>query len=158
MTVALNTLKTGRRIRVRGLVQGVGFRPTVWHLAHKHGLSGEVLNDGEGVLVNAWGMSTQLEKFISALSHECPPLARIDSIEQEALINRASVENPPTDFTIVESQHSESHTGVIPDAATCPACVSDILDPTNSRFRYPFTNCTHCGPRLSIIDAIPLVK
>jgi len=155
MTVTLNTLKTGRRIRVRGLVQGVGFRPTVWHLAHQHGLSGQVFNDGEGVLVRAWGFTTQLEKFIAALSRECPPLARIDSIEHELLIDEEFINNVPSDFNILESQHSESHTGVVPDAATCPTCVSDIFNSDNRRFRYPFTNCTHCGPRLSIITSIP---
>jgi len=155
MSVALNKQITGKRIRVRGLVQGVGFRPVVWHLAHKLGLTGQVLNDGEGVLVHAWGMSTQLEKFISSLFHECPPLARIDSIEQEDMTDRISIDSTPHNFNIVESQHSESHTGVVPDAATCPNCLSELFDPNNRRFRYPFTNCTHCGPRQSIINAVP---
>jgi len=140
----------GKRIRVRGVVQGVGFRPTVWHIARQHGLTGRVLNDGEGVLVDAWGTVDQLDEFVSTLNREPPPLARIDSIEQQQLDAPAA-----TDFLIVESQHCGSHTGIVADAASCQSCIEESLDAGNRRYRYPFSNCTHCGPRLTIIDGIP---
>ncbi|NIA02620.1 MAG: carbamoyltransferase HypF [Planctomycetia bacterium] len=144
---------TGKRLRVRGLVQGVGFRPTVWHLAKKYNLSGQVLNDGEGVSIDIWGITPQLEGFIAALASECPPLARIDSINEEPL--NSSDENYCTNFKIIKSRDTEVHTGIVPDAASCHACIVDTTNPDNRRYRYPFSNCTHCGPRLSIIDAIP---
>ncbi len=140
----------GKRIRVRGVVQGVGFRPTVWRLAKEYGLTGTVLNDGEGVLIDAWGSSSQLKGFETALNEQQPPLARIDCIEEQALDTPAA-----TTFKIVESQHSGSHTGVVADAASCEACIADSFDSENRRYRYPFTNCTHCGPRLTIIDGVP---
>ncbi|MGO8955687.1 MAG: carbamoyltransferase HypF [Rhodomicrobium sp.] len=141
----------GVSIRVRGLVQGVGFRPTVWRLAHRFGLSGEVLNDGEGVLINAWGPAAALAEFEVALSTEAPPLARVDSIECTPLETRSG----GAAFRIVESHRGAVRTGIAADAATCPACLADMRDPANRRYRYPFTNCTHCGPRLSIVRAIP---
>ena len=137
--------------RVRGLVQGVGFRPTVWRLAKELDLTGEVLNDGEGVLIRAWGSAATLNRLISRLRAEQPPLARIDSIEALPLTARS----PPTAFEIIDSETGHVSTGVLPDAATCPACLSEITDPKNRRYRYPFTNCTHCGPRLSIVAAVP---
>ncbi len=140
----------GRRIRVRGVVQGVGFRPTVWRLAKQYDLHGQVLNDGEGVLIDCWGTAKQLDDFISALNHQPPPLARIDSIDHEPLNSPATA-----DFIIVSSQHSSAHTGIVADAASCQPCLSETQDPGNRRYRYPFTNCTHCGPRLTIIDGIP---
>ncbi len=141
----------GISIRVRGLVQGVGFRPTVWRLAHRLGLSGEVLNDGEGVLIHAWGSAPALIEFELALSTEAPPLARVESIECTPLTARCE----EAGFRIVESQKGTVRTGVAADAATCPACLADIAGGSNRRYRYPFTNCTHCGPRLSIVRAIP---
>ena len=141
----------GVSIRVRGLVQGVGFRPTVWRLAQRFGLSGEVLNDGEGVLIRAWGPAAALAEFELALSAEAPPLARIDAIECTPL--EAACQG--AGFRIVESQRGAVKTGIAADAATCPDCLADISDPANRRYRYPFTNCTNCGPRLSIVHAIP---
>ena len=137
--------------RVRGLVQGVGFRPTVWRLAKELGLTGEVLNDGEGVLIRAWGSAATLNALVGRLRAEQPPLARIDSIEALPL----AAGSPPTAFEIVGSETGHVSTGVLPDAATCPACLSEVMDPANRRYRYPFTNCTHCGPRLSIVAAVP---
>lgn len=145
----------GERIRVRGLVQGVGFRPTVWRLARDLGLVGDVLNDGEGVLIRVWpgtgGDPAAIDRFCERLQCECPPLARIDSI------GRSSLAGPPeTDrFAILASDPSAVRTGVVPDAATCPDCAREIADPADRRYRYPFANCTHCGPRLSIVRAIP---
>ena len=142
---------TGVALRVRGLVQGVGFRPTVWRLADLHGLSGDVRNDGEGVLIRAWGSPADLAGFEQALIAEPPPLARIDAIERTALEEPA----PRRGFVIAESVTGRIATGIVPDAATCPACLAEVLDPGNRRYRYPFTNCTHCGPRLSIVSGIP---
>ena len=142
----------GERIRIRGLVQGVGFRPTVWRLAREQGLVGDVLNDGDGVLVRAWGGgSLDIDNFCRSLLEQCPPLARIDVVE------RSRLDEPPPagDFRIVASTATAVRTGIVPDAATCDACAAEITDPADRRFRYPFTNCTHCGPRLSIVRAIP---
>lgn len=141
----------GEEIRVRGMVQGVGFRPTVWRLAHDIGLIGQVRNDSDGVLIRAWGNAALLDRFVARLRDECPPLARIDRIERRALAPDAGVEG----FCIVPSAGGHVHTGVVPDAMLCADCLADIRDPDNRRFGYPFTNCTHCGPRLSIIRAIP---
>lgn len=141
----------GEQIRVRGLVQGVGFRPTVWRLARDCGLTGEVLNDSEGVLIRAWGARSALARFIQRLCDEAPPLARIDAVESSPLRCGASFD----DFWIIPSCPGQVQTGVVPDAATCPACAQETLKPGSRRYRYPFTNCTHCGPRLSIVRAIP---
>lgn len=145
----------GESIRVRGLVQGVGFRPTVWRLARDCGLLGDVRNDGQGVLIRVWpGARAEvraIDGFCARLHSECPPLARIDSIERAPLAG-----DPETDdFIILASEATTVHTGVVPDAATCPECAREIQDPADRRFRYAFANCTHCGPRLSIVRAIP---
>ena len=139
------------RIRVRGLVQGVGFRPHVWLVARAVGVSGHVLNDASGVEIEAWGTAAQIDRFLADLRTKAPPLARIDAIETQDL----ATGSPPAGFDIAESAGGQVATGIVPDAATCPACLADIADPANRRHAYPFTNCTHCGPRLSIIRAIP---
>ncbi len=140
----------GVSIRVRGLVQGVGFRPTVWRIAKRLGLTGIVMNDSEGVLIRAFGHPAALVSLEVLLASEAPPLARVDEIETAPLAAK-----PPTDFRILPSRSGAVTTGVVPDAAVCPACLADTSDPSNRRYRYPFTNCTHCGPRLSIVNAIP---
>ncbi len=142
---------TGESIRIRGQVQGVGFRPTVWRLAKECGLSGEVLNDGEGVLIRAWADSDTLDTFLLRLREEAPRLARIKSIDRTVINSQV----PPDDFSIIESLKNQVRTGVLADAATCPACLKETIEPTNRRYRYPFTNCIHCGPRFSIIENIP---
>ncbi|WP_246849428.1 carbamoyltransferase HypF [Rubellimicrobium arenae] len=136
-------------IRVRGQVQGVGFRPFVWQLATRFGLRGEVLNDPEGVLIHVTGDA--LPAFLDALPKEAPPLARIDAIESAAHVFATE----PVAFTIAPSRGVGAETRVTPDAATCPACAAEIRDPTQRRFGYAFTNCTHCGPRLSILSGLP---
>jgi len=139
------------RILVRGLVQGVGFRPTVWRLAKNFNLSGTVSNNGDGVEIYACGTAKNIEKFIAALQTESPKLSRIDEITRtyaEFLLNIS-------DFQILESQQTEIHTGVVADAVVCEDCKTETLDPFARRFRYPFTNCTNCGPRFSIIQNIP---
>ena len=142
---------TAELIRVRGLVQGVGFRPTAWRLAHRHGLAGWVANDGEGVALCVSGPHAAIARFVDDLTAEAPPLARIDSIERR----RTADPSEPGRFRILESRAGAARTGVVPDAATCAECRAETLDADARRYRYPFTNCTHCGPRLSILEAIP---
>lgn len=139
------------RIRVKGLVQGVGFRPHVWHLAQTVGIRGTVSNDGSGVVIEAWGNPTQLDAFLDRLPHDLPPLARVDTLASQPFDSALT----PSDFRIIASQHNAIHTSVIPDAGMCAACKTEVFDPNNRRYRYPFTNCTHCGPRLSIVQGIP---
>lgn len=142
-------------IRVRGSVQGVGFRPTVWRLATELGLAGDVRNDGDGVYIRLWATPQDAERLVHRLQTEAPPLARIDGITTQALADGATRPPAGAGFQIVASQTSAANTDIAPDAATCPACLAEIRDPTNRRYRYAFTNCTHCGPRLSIIRSLP---
>ncbi len=138
-------------IRVRGQVQGVGYRPFVWQLANDLGLSGEVLNDAEGVLIRTGGTAARIDAFLKRLESEAPPLARVEAVET----TRSEGTFAEGGFRIGESRGGRVATGVVPDAATCPDCLADTLDADNRRYGYPFTNCTHCGPRLSIIRGIP---
>jgi len=142
---------SGKAIRVRGIVQGVGFRPTIWHLAKQNRLSGEVWNDGEGVMIHAYGSDEDLTAFIQQIPLQLPPLARLDSLEVQTINNQPA----NTEFNIIASQANGMQTPIAADAATCPDCLADIADPGNRRYGYPFTNCTHCGPRLSIIKQVP---
>jgi hydrogenase maturation protein HypF len=143
--------EVAEEIRVRGTVQGVGFRPTVYRLAKACGLKGEVWNDGEGVLIRAVAPSAVLEQFTQQLQQDCPPLATIEAIDRM----RLSIAPDYADFSIAPSLTGTIHTQLPADAATCPECRAEIFDPLSRWYRYPFTNCTHCGPRLSIIQAIP---
>ncbi|MCF1709320.1 carbamoyltransferase HypF [Tabrizicola sp. J26] len=137
------------RIRVRGQVQGVGFRPFVWQIAREAGAAGEVLNDPEGVLIHI--RLAVPDTFLAALRDRAPPLARIDAIE----ISEHQFDFPPQDFLISASRGRGSETRVTPDAATCPSCAAEIRDPLERRFGYAFTNCTHCGPRFTILTGLP---
>ncbi|WP_414543623.1 carbamoyltransferase HypF [Nostoc sp. CCY0012] len=138
-------------VRVRGTVQGVGFRPTVYRLARACGLLGEVGNDGEGVLIRVCGSEEAISEFVRRLYVECPRLGKIEEIVR----SRYEGEVRFDDFVIVGSVSGSINTEIAPDAATCPQCQQEIFDPFSRFYRYPFTNCTHCGPRLSIIRAIP---
>lgn len=126
-------------------------RPTIWRLAQECGLWGEVGNDSEGVLIRAWGQREALEAFLHKLKCQAPPLARIDAVERQPL----AVAPFHSEFRITSSTSGEAQTGVVPDAATCRLCLTEIFDPARRRYRYPFTNCTHCGPRFSILAKIP---
>ncbi|HGA5251003.1 TPA: carbamoyltransferase HypF [Salmonella enterica subsp. diarizonae serovar 61:l,v:z35] len=139
---------SGVQLRIRGKVQGVGFRPFVWQLAQQLRLHGDVCNDGDGVVVR---LLEEPSQFIAALYQDCPPLARIDSVEHASLI----WERTPTDFAIRQSAGGSMNTQIVPDAATCPACLAEMNTPGERRYRYPFINCTHCGPRFTIICAMP---
>ncbi len=151
--MSVTTIDNVRRsIRVSGLVQGVGFRPMVWRLANEENLTGFVLNDGAGVSIEAAGPQDAIDRFCRRIRDEAPPLARIEHIE----IEPSDTHSPScSDFTIRLSIEGQVATGIVPDAATCPACLKECCDPQDRRYGYPFTNCTHCGPRLSIIKAIP---
>ncbi|MEM1168874.1 MAG: carbamoyltransferase HypF [Cyanobacteria bacterium P01_H01_bin.35] len=137
-------------IRVYGTVQGVGFRPTVYRIAKTLGLGGEVSNDGQGVLIKVVGDRSTIDDFIEKIHSERPPLAHIETITRHPLDNA----NFP-DFIIASSTNNTIRTQIAPDAATCSTCKSEIFDPLSRWYRYPFTNCTHCGPRLSIIKKLP---
>ncbi len=141
-------MTTGRRIRVRGQVQGVGFRPFVWQLARRFDLKGEVRNDAEGVLILATG--DDLDQFEHALESEAPALSVVDSVESEPV-----EANFGDTFEIVASGPQGAETRVTPDAATCPDCLDEIRTPGERRYRYPFANCTNCGPRYTILNALP---
>ncbi|MDO6460929.1 carbamoyltransferase HypF [Granulosicoccaceae sp. 1_MG-2023] len=150
-TAASAESNTAATLRVRGTVQGVGFRPTVWQLAHSAGLHGYVANDAGGVLIFLQGSRAKLEAFPGRLRAALPPLAQIDSIEVQA----AGADKSLSDFRIIASRDGLADTAVCADAASCPDCLAEIRDPANRRYGYAFTNCTNCGPRFSIIRRIP---
>lgn len=137
---------------IGGQVQGVGFRPFVYRAATRCQLTGHVGNTSDGVRVEVQGTDEALDAFAHALGHELPPLARITSLRREEL----PLADNETAFVIA---HSEGHHGhavlVSPDVATCDNCLADMRDPANRRYRYPFTNCTDCGPRYTITRSIP---
>ena len=136
---------------MRGIVQGVGFRPFVYALARKHGLTGTVRNDAEGVRIEAEGMPENLDRFVRALEEDAPPLAVVEAVEWRPLAARGD-----SDFRIEESREgTQRHALVSPDVATCEYCLAEVLDPTDRRYRYPFTNCTNCGPRFTITRSVP---
>jgi hydrogenase maturation protein HypF len=144
--------RSGRLLWVRGVVQGVGFRPMVWHLAHELGLAGSVRNDADGVHIAAWGAADALAALPDRLRAHCPPLARIDAID---IVPLPCDDPPPAGFTIAASAAGRAATEVVPDAATCPDCLAEVRDPGVRRWRHAFANCTHCGPRFSIVRGVP---
>ena len=149
---AIGARERAQRIRVTGIVQGVGFRPAVWRLAQRHGLRGSVRNDGQGVAIHVCGPDDALARFVTALRCEAPPLARVDRIACEDGAWLA----PDAGFDILPSSAAgAARTGIAPDAASCVACIAETFDPAARRQGYAFTNCTHCGPRLSIAHRIP---
>jgi len=140
-----------RRITVQGTVQGVGFRPFVYRLAHELYLGGWVVNSSQGVTIEAEAPSNTLDTFIARLQNELPAHAHIHDLHWQT--------TTPVGEQKFEIHHSDcvgAKTAIIlPDLATCPECLSEIFDSANRRYRYPFTNCTHCGPRFSIIQGLP---
>ena len=139
------------RVIVRGAVQGVGFRPFVYRLAHELGLKGWVNNSSQGVTLEVEGPPAPLEEFCARLRAEKPPRAILRRVETEEL--------EPKGYTTFEIHRSEAEGEktalVLPDIATCPECLKEIFDPRDRRYRYPFTNCTNCGPRFTIVEALP---
>ena len=140
------------RLTITGQVQGVGFRPFIYCLAHESALTGSVLNAPEGVIIEIQGDHASIASFEEGLETRLPPLARIVSCDREAI----SPLSDDREFVILESTRGEGHHVLIsPDVATCADCIDDIFDPGNRRYLYPFTNCTNCGPRYTITRSIP---
>ena len=141
----------GTKIHITGIVQGVGFRPFIYNQAIRQGLTGWVCNTSAGVDIEINGEPDKIYSFIQTIKTETPPLARIDSIEyhQIKLI-------PRNEFKIVKSiDVSDAFQPISPDICVCQDCLNELFDPANRRYRYPFINCTNCGPRLTIIEEIP---
>ena len=141
----------GASIHITGIVQGVGFRPFVYNLAKRFALTGWVRNTSAGVDIEVDGAKSALDDFLFALKNELPPLARVDDLQ--------AAWHTPNGFTGFEIVHSEAVAGafqpISPDVSICPDCLRELFDPKNRRYRYPFINCTNCGPRLTIITDIP---
>jgi len=141
---------SGLLVRVSGKVQGVGFRPFIWQLARRLQLRGEVHNDSQGVEIRLL-QPVNIEAFLQEMHQNCPTLAHIDSIS----LRNFSWLSEPYHFHIRDSQPGQMTTQVVPDAATCPACLREMSDPDHRRYHYPFLNCTHCGPRFTLIRRMP---
>jgi hydrogenase maturation protein HypF len=138
-------------IHIKGIVQGVGFRPFVYKLAHQYQLAGWVMNSSQGVEIEVEGTSHDVSGFIEELKNSTPPLA----VVHEIIVNPCSIIGE-SEFIIRHStKQTEKAAWISPDIATCPDCLRDMTDPHNRRFRYAFTNCTNCGPRYSIIKDVP---
>ena len=144
-------LVAGRRIEVRGIVQGVGFRPWVYRLAHEEGIRGRVRNDGAGVTIEAFGSPSALGRFVKRIGIEAPPAARVIELRERGI----GVE-PVQGFAIVASREDGARrVSIPPELATCPDCLAEVFDPGDRRYLYPFTNCTNCGPRYTIVRESP---
>ncbi|MBI5567928.1 MAG: carbamoyltransferase HypF, partial [Chloroflexi bacterium] len=141
----------GKRIHITGVVQGVGFRPFVYGLAARYGLSGWVCNTSAGVDIEVDGTGDVLDRFVAALSNEAPPLAKIDSVEVADIAGNG--------FSAFEIRHSiarpDDFMPISPDIALCDDCRRELFDPADRRYLFPFINCTNCGPRFTIIKDIP---
>jgi hydrogenase maturation protein HypF len=151
MLMIVDPTCVARRLRVRGVVQGVGFRPFVYRFARTLGLTGWVRNDGAGVEIEIQGGEAILDAFTQCLASEAPPLARVDSIEPEVI----APDLARTAFLILPSADSAVVTAIGPDTAICPSCLGELCDPDDRRWRYAFINCTNCGPRYTITRRLP---
>ena len=151
MTSTAAIPRVRKRIRVEGTVQGVGFRPYVYRLARELGLAGYVLNDARGVLLEVEGPDNAVHEFLHRLELEAPPLAVLEHVIVSAL--------EPTGaegFKIELSPQGQlANAPVTPDTSTCADCLRELFDPSDRRFRYPFINCTNCGPRFTIVRGVP---
>ncbi|HET7011441.1 MAG TPA: carbamoyltransferase HypF [Anaerolineales bacterium] len=142
---------SAKLVHVTGVVQGVGFRPFVYNLAERLGLSGWVRNTSSGVDIEVRGPEEEVQRFLSCLRSEAPPLAHIEHLVWETCLSQAD-----GGFRILPSLAAEGEfQRVAADVATCDACLRELFDPADRRYRYPFINCTHCGPRLTIIERMP---
>ncbi|HEY6970763.1 MAG TPA: carbamoyltransferase HypF [Candidatus Angelobacter sp.] len=140
-----------QRIEVSGIVQGVGFRPFIYRLAHGCNLVGTVVNTAAGVTIEIQGAAEQVLRFQELLPREAPPLSRITKIQAQPLDLQ-----PETEFRILHSEKAEAaHTLISPEIATCDDCLRELFDPADRRYKYPFINCTNCGPRFTIVRSIP---
>ena len=151
MTIIISPALERWRLTVDGTVQGVGFRPFIYQLAHRRQLAGWVRNTGEGVLIEVEGTGDNLQAFADDIRSQAPPLARVGVITHIGIDPLGD-----TGFIIQESgARNSARAGIPPDVATCPDCLADMMNPENRRYQYPFTNCTNCGPRFTIIKAVP---
>jgi hydrogenase maturation protein HypF len=142
-----------RRVEVRGIVQGVGFRPFVYRLARELGLQGWVRNDGAGVTIEAEGPAAAWDEMLRRVRDDAPALARVDDVDWQALPLAGEA---PAGFTIRQSHGAgRATTAIGPDSALCDDCRREMLDPADRRWRYAFVNCTNCGPRFTITRALP---
>lgn len=144
---------TRRRLVCRGIVQGVGFRPAVYRLGHALGLSGFVRNDEDGATIEIQGPAAEVASFERDLPRSLPPLARLQQVVTATLLPQPDA---PGDFTVGPTEHGARGAALVPaDTALCPACRQETDDPADRRHRHPFTNCTDCGPRFSLVRALP---
>ncbi len=144
-------MRAARSIRIRGVVQGVGFRPFVYRVAHQHGVAGWVLNGEDGVLIHAEGMEEALLAFVEAVRSQAPPAAVIAEVAVEQIQPTGVAE-----FSIRESERRDRPTvRISPDLPVCEECLTELFDAGNPRYQYPYTNCTNCGPRYTVILALP---
>ena len=139
-----------RRIRVTGVVQGVGFRPFVWRLARELGLCGWVRNDAAGVDIAVEGDADKVAALLERIPREAPPLARVEEVSA-----RDTLPAGCTDFAILESRGGTNSTGIGHDTAPCAACLAELFDPAGRRWRHGFITCTHCGPRYTVTRRLP---
>ncbi len=140
------------RITVHGIVQGVGFRPFVYRLANEHQLAGTIANNGDGVVIEIQGAAALLDRFTHELQHNAPPIARITSLD----VQECTPQTVGSAFTILASDSElKPNTQIAPDIALCRDCLAELHDPDDRRYHYPFINCTNCGPRFTIVEAIP---
>ena len=142
-------MRSSFRYEIKGLVQGVGFRPFVYTLAHKFALVGEIYNDDEGVKLNFSGDEASFLAFEKELYEKLPALARIDEL------SKFKIDQIYEKLEIIASKSATKQAPILPDYALCDDCLREFYDPTNPRYKYPFINCTNCGPRFSIIKALP---
>ena len=151
MLLSAESISKRVRVRVKGIVQGVGFRPFVYQLAQKQALNGFILNDSKGVSIELEANEKTIERFLEELQNNPPSLSRIDSLHVEEL-----EPNGVVGFTILDSlKNSSAFTMISPDISLCEKCKTEMKDPHNRRYLYPFINCTDCGPRYTIIKALP---
>lgn len=145
------------RVLVRGAVQGVGFRPFIYRLANAYALAGWVSNSSQGVVIEAEAPPDILATFLTQIEAQKPPHSSIQRITVENIPPLGMGDKTGVALFEIHESHSEGNrsTIILPDLATCPDCLREISDPANRRYRYPFTNCTHCGPRYSIISGLP---
>ena len=153
-------MEVRRRIEVSGIVQGVGFRPYVYRLATSRQLKGTIRNTAAGVTIEIQGAAETVQDFLEHLPAEAPPLARITNVSvQEVPCLPAEIgvdQRDDPDFHIIHSREGEEvRTLISPDVAICADCLREMFDPNDRRYRYPFINCTNCGPRFTIIRDIP---
>src|SRR3954469_5327829 len=151
MATVSGTGSVARALHIRGIVQGVGFRPHVFRLARAHGLTGWVLNGGDGVRIHVEGAADAIDAFVAELRSAAPPAAHIAAIDVAA-----DALGLLSNFEIRDSESARRPTArIAPDLPICDACVRELFDPHDPRYRYAFINCTNCGPRFSIVCALP---